>query len=386
MDNINPEVSSVEPKSNTKLIVGIIIALIIIVGGYFIFNNSESLIDLNKEIKLGSILILSGEGSSWGEASKNGIEMAVEKINREGGVNGKIFTVDHQDDKGDPKLAISSFQKLTDFENISYIIGPTWSSQGLALTDLAGQKKVVMISPSLGVKEFNESNKYLFNTWPHDFILSTNLAELVYEKGFRSVAVLGAQNVWVKDQTNSFVEKFKQLGGNIEILEEPMLDNKDIKTEILKIKNNKKVDAIVLLTDSYDLTYIAARRIKEFGIKLPIYSITIDKKIIENCQGACDGIQFLTFLTPSSDFEKAYKEKYNREVEIGADSAYDAVMMIAEAMKKTNSTNTDIVSQYLASIKNYQGVSGNLVSDGNRGFIKDYAVKVIENGIPVDVK
>src|SRR3989344_2598770 len=57
----------------------------------------------NEPIKLGSILILSGEGASWGNAAKNGIDMAVEKINAGGGINGRLLAVDHQDDKSDPK-------------------------------------------------------------------------------------------------------------------------------------------------------------------------------------------------------------------------------------------------------------------------------------------
>jgi len=59
--------------------------------------------------------------------------------------------------------------------------------------------------------------------------------------------------------------------------------------------------------------------------------------------------------------------------------------MLAEAIKKTQTTDTEVLADYLNGIKTYDGVSGNLVSDGKGGFVKDFAIKRIVNGKPVDV-
>jgi len=336
-------------------------------------------------IKIGSILILTGEGASWGEAARNGIDLAVEEINNRGGVNNKNLVVIHEDDESDPKKAVSAFQKLTSADKVRFIIGPNWSHTGLAVAPLAPESRVVMISPSLGVKEFNESSQYLFNTWPHDEILSRNLAEYVYNKGYRKVVLFGAQQVWVKDQTAAFKGKFEELGGKVELLFEPLITDTDPRANVLKLKNTPGIDAVIFTSDGQDITAITAKKIKEFGIKLPTYSITLDRKIISNCEGSCDGWLFLTFLTPTSEFEKKYKVKYSREVEIGADSAYDAIMILAEAMEKTNSDDVESVRNYLSSIKKYNGASGTLVSDGKRAFTKDYIIKEIQNGQPVTI-
>ncbi len=367
-----------------KYIVAVVIVLILFAGFVFTKNNKGSLKN-GEEIKIGSILILTGEGASWGESSKNGIDLAVEEINKDGGINGKKLTVVHEDNASEPKKAISAFNKLTDLDGVKFIIGPNWSNSGLPLVDLAKQKKVVMISPSLGVKDFNEANEYLFNTWPHDFILSRNLADYVYEKGFKNVALFGAQDVWVKDQTKNFKERFEELGGKVSFLYEPNTDQTDVRTEIAKLKNNKSIDAVVMTIDGYSLTDVVAKQLKDLSVKLPIFSITIDKKIIADCQNACEGMTFLTFLTPSKSFEEKYVRKYNREVEIGADSAYDAVMMLAKAMRYTKSEDPDIVSKFISSMTNYDGISGKLVSDGKRAFTKDYLIKIVKNGEPVTV-
>lgn len=369
-------------NKKTKIIVTLIVLVLV---GFGIFAKSNEASKITDDIKLGSILILSGEGASWGEASKNGIDLAVKEINSKGGVNGKKISVIHEDNASDPKKAISAFKKLTETNQVKFIIGPNWSNSGVSLIDLAKTSKTVVVSPSLGVKEFNESSEYLFNTWPHDYILSRNLADYVYAKGLRNVALIGGQDVWVKEQTRNFKERFIEIGGKVTVTFEPQTDIKDVRTELLKIKSDKNIDAMILTASGYSLISTAAKQAREIGVTLPKYSITIDKKIISDCEGACNEMTFLTFLTPTQQFEKVYKDTYKREVEIGADSGYDAVMMIVEAMNKTGSINPDVVAKAMAEVKTYEGSSGKLVSDGKRGFTKAYLIKKVIGSVPVTI-
>lgn len=366
---------------------GVILILVLVIGGVWVSKKSPAPVTPGNQenIKIGSILILSGEGASWGEAARNGIDLAVKEINEKGGVDGRMLEVVHEDDGSDPQKALSALNKLVSFDKVQFVIGSSWSNTGIALIEPIKQKGVVAISPSLGLKDFNESSDFIFNTWPHDYLLSQNLAQYVYDKGHRNVALFGANDVWVKDQTKAFTEKFTSLGGKITFLSEPLVTETDMRTEVAKVKNDKNIDAIVMTIDGYGLTDIVAKRIKEFGIKLPAYSITIDRQIIKNCEGACEGLTFLTFLTPTAEFEQKYKATYNREVEIGADSAYDAVMMLAQAFRETKSTDPVVVKDYLGKITNYSGASGELVSDGKRAFTKPYLVKQVKNGEPVTI-
>jgi branched-chain amino acid transport system substrate-binding protein len=336
--------------------------------------------------KVGSILILSGQGASWGEAARNGILMAEDKINSQGGVNRKKLEVIFEDDNGDATKSVSAFNKLTAINHIRFIVGTSWSITGLPLTGLAKEKKVVMISPSLGVKDFNEANDYLFNVWPHDYILSENLAKYSYNRGFRKVAIFGAKDPWVLDQDKAFSNKFEELGGKVEFLFEPLTSDRDVRTNVLKVKNSGAIDAVILTTSSYDLTSITAKALRELGVNLPILSVSLNKTDIKNCGSACEGVTFLSFFTPQLWFEKAYVQRFGIQADIGADSAYDATMMLAEAINKTQSMNPEVAKDFLARIKTYEGASGNLISDGKRGFIKPYTVEQIKQGraIPVN--
>lgn len=119
--------------------------------------------------------------------------------------------------------------------------------------------------------------------------------------------------------------------------------------------------------------------LKEFIIGFSSYFI-LNQDVIDATEGAYEGMEFLTSLTPTEEFQKKYKAKYGIPIDIRASSAYDAVMMIAEAMESTNSENTTVLSEYLNNIKVYDGVSRHLVADGNGAFTKAFAVKKIVNG------
>lgn len=334
----------------------------------------------NGPLRIGSILILSGEGSSWGTASKDGIEMAVEKLNADGGVLGRKVEVLHQDDRGDPKASIAAFRQLVDVEKVRFIIGPTWSNLGIPLVEMAAQTKTIMISPSLGVAKFNEANRYLFNTWPHDFILSQKLAEFVWTKGYRSVALVGAEHVWVKEQTAAFKERFEKLGGRIAYQVEPLPGSTDLRTEALRIKSIPGIDAVVSTTDGVLVGSLVAKALMELGVKFPLFSITLDQAAIDAAQGGFERLEFLTFLTPTAQFQSEYEARFKRNIDIGADSAYDAVMLLARAMRAAGSSDPDLVAAKLAEINSYVGVSGELKSDGKRGFVKEYAIKRVVGG------
>lgn len=365
---------------------GRLILLLAVMVQFPFFNCSADEVKIEQQkIRLGSILILTGEGSAWGVAAKNGIDMAVADLQAGKLPPGWTIEVDHQDDHGDPKQSIAAFRELTETKGISLIIGPNWSTLGLPLINEADRKKVLMISPSLGLAKFNESSPFLFNTWPHDSLLAQKLAEYVYAKGRRRVALVGAQESWVEEQTAAFESRFVELGGKIELKIEPLPKTIDLRAEALKIKASA-ADAFVSTTDGVVVGSLAAKALKELGGNLPLYSITLDQGAIDAAEGGFEGLEFLTFLTPSAEFQKRYENRYGIPVDIGADSAYDAVNLIVKAALAQLSLEPEKLAKYLETIKEFDGASGRLVSDGKRGFIKPYKIKRIAAGRPVELE
>lgn len=336
-------------------------------------------------IKLGSILILTGDGNSWGIAERNGIDLAVEEINAAGGINSKLIAVNHQDDKLDPKTAITAFNTLTDIQGIDILIGPTWTPTALPLTELADQKKVLMISPSVGRKEFNEGSNYIFNLWPHDYLLADELAKMIYEEGQRNVAIIGAAEPWSQDLTQAFTKKFEQLGGKT-FVQEPAMDQIDLRTEALKIKEKQEIDSVVLISGAMNVGLLAGKAIRDLGSTLPFYSVVVGDNMIQQAGKTYDGMIMLTSSTPNDVFVEKYNKRFGVPIDYGADTAYDAVMLLAQAMKETESENPTVLQEYLTGLKTYDGVSGTLTFDGKGGVTKPFLVKEIISGEQITVE
>ena len=333
-------------------------------------------------ITLGSILILTGEGSSWGTAAKNGIDLAVARLNQKGGVLGRRIEVSHQDDHGEPKNSIAAFRHLVDVAKVKFIIGPTWSNLGLPLIEPAERSRTIMISPSLGVATFNEANRFLFTVWPHDIHLSRQLADHVFAKGHRRVALVGAEHVWVKEQSTAFRERYEELGGKVIFFTEPDPGSTDLRSEALKIKGIAGLEAVVSTTDGVLIGSLVAKELLQLGVRSPFYSISLDQAAIDAAQGGFEGMEFLTSFTPSQEFQSAYEDHFKVPIEISADSAYDAVMMLARAISEVGSEDTEEVAKKLSEIKEYKGESGLLHSDGKRGFTKKFALRKVLHGKP----
>jgi len=360
-----------------RLLVGIL--AILIIGLVLSLTLTSKVTKETETIEIGNIAILTDIGANWGNAAKNGIDLAIEDINSEGGINGRYLKANHQDYSFDVKKAVTALNYLTEVKEIDIIIGPTWTPEALAIKDIAREKKVLMISPSVGVKEFNEESKYLFTTWIHDSIISERLAEKVYERGHRKVVIIGAQQAWIVEQTNTFKRRFEEIGGKVIEVIEPLVESKDVSSEALKVKEATEADAIIYTGCAAPSSALIAKRVKEMGIELPLYSLTPDMDVIKASQGAFEGMLFLSSITPNPKFEERYEKRFGLKVDAGADTAYDAVMLIAMAIEETKSTDTTVLANYLNTIEFYNGVSGNLLSDRKGSFTKEFVAKTVVN-------
>jgi branched-chain amino acid transport system substrate-binding protein len=134
-----------------KNIITMIVIGLVIVGGYFVMNKKEKVVDAGT-IKIGAILALSDSYlTPVAEDEKNAIDMAVEEINAEGGINGKKVEVVYQDQQGDsPQGAISAYYKLQS-KGIKLIIGPDATPAAMALAPLVQKDKAVLFAATITI-------------------------------------------------------------------------------------------------------------------------------------------------------------------------------------------------------------------------------------------
>ena len=351
-------------------IIGVIL-VVIIIGSLYYFNQN------NNTIQIGSIQMLTGVGAAWGENSVKGIDLAIEEINENGGINGKMLEVIYEDDQSDNAvIAVTAMNSLIQ-RGIKIIIGPDWSSAGVAVAPVICSNKIIGISATLGVAAFNEECDYVFNFWPSDAIISEKLGEYIYTQGGkRKIAILGSQQVWEQEQAESVRKGFENAGGEVVSFQLPLPDQVDFRTEILKIRES---DAEAIVIQSMQSSS-ASRQIRELlGDEIQIYLVHTDATMIKNANGALEGAILMNGFTPSDEFATKFEVRYGKTADIGSDTSYDVVYFIAQAIESTNSTDPTVLKDYMNSVKTFDGASGNLVFDGKGRITKEPQLETIKD-------
>lgn len=360
-----------------KKLIWIIVAIAIIAGAVFLFGRGNGDISNSEPIKIGVLLCLTGDCAEWGENSLNGLKLASEEINNNGGVLGRPVELVIQDSAEDnPADSVSAYRQLV-LQKVKYIIGPNWTKAGLSIAPIAAKDNVIITSPSLGVAGFNEESENIFNIWPHDDIATRALARFAIEKGLKKAAIFSSKEFWYQTQGNAFEDEFTKLGGVITAKEEPLLTQRDIKTEAIKIKNS---NPDVVMYSNFDNMGIMAKELKVFGYTGKQISILMDESRILQAQGAFEGVIYAQYAKPSEEFINKYKIKFGKEPGITADTAYDTLRIYAKIISDTGTDDIDAAQKTYAKLKTYSGASGELTFDGKGGVTKPSVFWTVKDG------
>ncbi|MGD8780533.1 MAG: ABC transporter substrate-binding protein [Ignavibacteria bacterium] len=190
------------------------------------------------QIKLGSILPLTGDAASWGNPVKNSVQMAVDEINNSGGINGKLLNVVFEDSQAEPSKGVSAIQKLITQDKPIAIIGAVASSVSIAIAPFAEKNKIPVISPASTSPKLTGISKYFFRVIPTDKLRAEKFAEYIYSKGFEELDIVFINNEGGSGAKEAFVKKYNELGGNVTLNEGYTQGTNDFRAVLNKSKNS----------------------------------------------------------------------------------------------------------------------------------------------------
>ena len=167
-------------------------------------------------ISVGFAGVLTGPQADLGVAGRDGVILAVEQINEQGGINGRPIELIIKDDQGDPETARKVDAELAE-AGVSAIIGHMTSGQVAAVLDQINKDQIVMIGPIVTSDRFTGKADYFFRNQMTTNQMGTALAEHIYHnRNMRNVAGiydLGNQ-AYTEDLWRAFQNRFTELGGN----------------------------------------------------------------------------------------------------------------------------------------------------------------------------
>ncbi|GAB6120214.1 ABC transporter substrate-binding protein [Dysgonomonas termitidis] len=364
-----------------------VIAIIAI--GVFVYLNK-----MNKEqevIKIGAILPLSGDVAVYGKNTQKGIDLAVEEINKAGGINGNKIQIIYEDSKADSKTGVTAMYKLIE-NKVQAVIDNSVSSVALAIAPIGDKNKVVVLSTGSTNPKLSGISPYFFRIWNSDNLegqLSANFA--IDTLNLSRAAIIYVNNDYGNGLCKVFSDEFTNKGGKVLNKENYEQGANDFKSQLAKIKASN-IDVLYIAGYSKENAIIIKQtRELKFNCQL-IGTVTMeDKTIIDMAGKAAEGIIYPYPKDPDinnptvASFRKNYKNYYHEDISITCDVGYDAVYLIAKAISLGNSTGEGI-RKGLTEIKSYEGASGLIEFDRNGDVNKPMQFKKIANGNFVIIK
>jgi branched-chain amino acid transport system substrate-binding protein len=347
-------------------------------------------------IKLGAFFDLTGTSSAIGTPTKLVAEMVVKKINEEGGINGRPLQLVIADDEGDPTKAAIIAKKFIESDKVVAIIGPTRTDTGMAAKPIVEQMQVPTFmcvggDPVITVAPF----KWTFKSPQRTSVAAKKTFEYMKKKGIQKIAIITSADGFGRDGKNWLEKLAPDYGLKIIASESFQATDNDMTAQLIKIKATSP-EAIICWTIG-KAGSIVAKNVRQLAINSPLYQChgLPDPIYIKLAGEASEGnimpstkLMVATQLQNSDpqkkvilEFIRLYTEvyKYDRQFPINTHSGYawDAIYIVANAMKKAG-TNNEKLREAIESTKGYVGVSGiyNLTAEDHNGLGTDSMVMV----------
>ena len=346
------------------------------------------------QIKIGSVLELTGNASSYGQSALKAIKLALKEINAQGGVLGKELVLISEDNKSEPADAANATTKLIQQDQVDALISCMASSNGIASANIAQASQVPYVAPATVAPEVTQAGDYIFRVCFISPYQGKIMAKFATEKlKAKRIAILTDMSTdYSKGLTKFFKEDFTKLGGQIVGEEAYSQKDTDFSAQLTKIKNLKP-DAI-FVPGYYNEVGLIAKQAKQLGINIPLLGGDAwdSPKIVEMGGKAIDGCYFVNhYSAQDSDPKiKEFIEKFQKEYGEVPDSmaalGYDAVIVLADAIKRAGSTDKKAVRDALAATKDFQAVTGSLTMDADRNPVKSAVILTFKDGKQVFVE
>lgn len=355
----------------------------------------------SNEIVVGEFGSLTGAQSTFGTSDETGIALAVDELNKAGGINGKKVNVISEDDAGQPEQALNVVKRLITQEGAVAILGEVASKNSIAAAPFCNSSKVPMISPSSTNPKVTQQGPYIFRVCFIDPFQGLVGAKFAYNTlKARKAAVLfdsgGDYSVGLKDV---FEASFKKLGGQIVAERDYQATDSDFRAQLTAIKAANP--DVLYVPGYYSQIGPIAKQARAVGIPPSVPLLGGDgwesDKLVEGAGGPGGALEGSYFTNHSSmdspepriqTFVTAYKAANNgQKPNALAALAYDAAGVLFAAMKQIPAPadgdyNTDAyrakLRDAIAATKDYPGVTGNITLNADRNAVKPAVVLQIK--------
>ncbi|WPO41696.1 ABC transporter substrate-binding protein [Tardiphaga sp. 42S5] len=354
-------------------------------------------------IKIGSSLGLTGYGSATDGHWRDGMQIAIEAVNAQGGVLGKKLELVIEDNKSTPQQAVVVYRKMMTDDKVTAFDSGCISAGNFAAASFVSRAKLPMFLCSILPRQPDEQ-KWAFQFLPPPkFEVDARYQYLKDKTDIRKVGILSDPSPYSLLMRGLAEKGAEEFGLTVVANESYQQDDADFSVQIGRI-NAAGAGAIIMLGQgnavvtvvnnirSLGLTkMLMLGSINELDILLSAGKVLGDQYLVPSplIQVAADDIKVITdpaARAAAEPFVKAMKAKFGKSDNAQASRAWDSIMMMAAAMKKANSTDGTAVRDAFEKLGHYDGAgaSYDFSAENHIGIIKNpYVIASVKDGVLV---
>lgn len=351
-------------------------------------------------IKVGLDYELSGAVATYGQSLVDGIELAFEEINKNGGVLGKQIETVKSDNKSDTAESANVATKLATRDKVVAILGPATSGNTKAAAPVAIQNKVPLLSASATADDVTvDSNgkvrEYVFKTCFSDSFQGVIMAQFAAgDLGKKNAALLvDSTSDYSKGLAKNFKDTFTKAGGTIITEQAYQAKDTDFKAVLTKIKGSNP--DVIYLPGYYEEVGLIIKQARSLGLDVPILGGDgyESPKLVELAGKSALNEVYFTNHYSSKDttpevvkFKEAFKAKYNKEPDAFNALGYDLAYFLADGLKRAGAADPVKLKDALASTKDFKGITGTISIDEKHNPVKSITILQEKDGEQVFLK
>ncbi|HEY0385955.1 MAG TPA: ABC transporter substrate-binding protein, partial [Pyrinomonadaceae bacterium] len=333
-------------------------------------------------IKVGVYLDLSGQTSSFGQSTKNGIEMARDEINNAGGINGRPIQLVIEDEQGEPGKVTTVVTKLLRQDGVVALLGEVASTNSLTAAPKAQEAKIPMITPSSTNPEVTKKGDYIFRVCFIDPFQGEVMAKFAANslKAKKAAILSDFNSDYSKGLTQFFKQSFTGLGGSIVNEKSYTQSDRDFSSQLTAIRASNP--DVIYVPGYYGQVGVIAKQARQQGITVPILGgdgwdapqlwelggDAMNNTFISNHYSIDDPLPLI------QKFVADYKARYGGNPDALAALGYDAMRVLGDALKRAGSTEGAKLRDAIAQTKNFPGVTGTITMNAERNVDKPATV------------
>lgn len=310
-------------------------------------------------IKIGGLFSVTGPASFLGEPEKKTLEMLVADLNAKGGINGQKLEAVIYDTAGDATKAVQLATKLIRNDKVVAIIGPSTTGESMAVLALTEKEKIPLISCAAGIKitEPAKDRRFTFKTPANDHVAAEKILNYLTKQKQKNIALLTVTDGFGASGREQLKSLAVKKGFTIVSDETYGPKDTDMTPQLTKIRASQ-ADAVICWGTNPGPAIIT-KNIKQLGIKIPVYMShgVASKKYIELATpAAAEGVMLpagklaIYEMLPKNDpqqkllreYDAAYRKAFGTEASTFGGYAYDAFLLVTNAIRTKGATPAQI--------------------------------------------